>query len=865
MELDVNKYFKDVVIDRTKEQTHRYWNVRTIETSEKKRKYDNYNILTFDIETWGLVPNNFALGIFYNGSKYDHIFCIDELYTYIENIENDTLIYAHNGMKYDFNLFIEKALSRLYKYEQKGEIGILEYINPKGKKIIFKDSLYILPGALKDLGKSFGGGEYKGITPQKFIKPSIIKDFNINEFRENQKEFNLKHLEEIDIEYCEQDCLVLWNILHNEDVRKLGYWNYNTIAKIANNKMFEEVKPIMIEDYYDSQFKNLYSGGLTDVFKHNAKGLIDTFDFNSMYPYAMTSYFGVPTKLQDFYYENKTTKYINDVFFEMLDNYPNGKSIVEIRLDDKTPNEVIEVLRKTPLIPNYKTNYNDIYDFRTYKIEVMNMELSNLRNKAIREYFHIKPISSIHCDKKDLFYPFKEFIESKYNERLANKKERPSYAQILKMIMNSSYGYFAMQNTKNDYWFGKDFELAFRIYKHLEEELGYEMEDIPTFKEFQDKNSDGYFDRNIGEFVYEIPSISDYIEYLKNYHIGDEEDFQIKNIEKILLDDTFMDYYICYWEGSKRLQKNKTSFYIASEITSKSRALLGKVALEIGLSGYGEVCYCDTDSLHIEVKNEEKLNEVMKEYLDENKLGYLKSEGQFKEGYWFAKKHYYLFEEIENKLVMTKEALKGFGKEKPIDVIIYERHILSVSKIASRLKRVSFDSNTFAKDKSFLNFSVSRKLNGDFLPCVTRFENEDNSIEINKHKAYLKKLYFEMIERGNLYIPREMKSKEVDLLTKELVEKRIKEINNNLIELIEIGLFDSEKALRLLPKNKEQELAREVLGLEDTHIRNRKNRISEIEKEKAYENKKQRVKNNRAKRKEEREQEKINVDKFLFS
>lgn len=78
--------------------------------------------------------------------------------------------------------------------------------------------------------------------------------------------------------------MVLYKILHNERVLKLRYRNFNTIAKIANSKMLHSIEPSIIFNRFDYEFRNMYSGGLTSVFKHEAFEKIRIFDVNSMYP-----------------------------------------------------------------------------------------------------------------------------------------------------------------------------------------------------------------------------------------------------------------------------------------------------------------------------------------------------------------------------------------------------------------------------------------------------------------------------------------------------------------------------------------------------------------------------------------------------
>ena len=57
-------------IDLTKTDTKIYSGLRILESHKTKKDYSNYKLITFDIETWGLVPENLALAIFYDGLNY---------------------------------------------------------------------------------------------------------------------------------------------------------------------------------------------------------------------------------------------------------------------------------------------------------------------------------------------------------------------------------------------------------------------------------------------------------------------------------------------------------------------------------------------------------------------------------------------------------------------------------------------------------------------------------------------------------------------------------------------------------------------------------------------------------------------------
>lgn len=774
----------DLTIDRDFDYAEK---IRTLQILESLKSIDksSYKIVTFDIETYGLNPENLALAIFFNGVDYKVCFTKEECLDYIDNLQENTLIYAHNGFKYDYNIFYNETINGKFKITNNGNISLIKYKNNKDFNIELRDSLYILPGSLKGLGESFFKNDpnlkeviEKTKTPTKFINPSEI-GFSREEYELDKKAFNIKNINEEDIEYCKNDCFVLYKILMNDEVKSLKFQNFNTIAKIANHKILTYLKnkdkEIIVNNKFDNQFKDLFSGGLTDCFKNEAIGKIETYDFNSMYPKAMSSYFANPMRFETIYFENKTKEVYEERkkdWFNMLENYPNGLSFVTIRLKEETPKNVIDILRKTPLFATYKTNYEDIFDCNEYKMKLMNVELSNILNPLIKDYFEVKPLKSLYCKKENLVYYFKDFIEELYNKRLENKKSNPSLANVLKLIMNSSYGYFAMQNQKGGYMQGNEERIAFQIERHLKENF---LEDIKTYKEFQETNY------TINEFQeYELPTIFDYVYYLKE-NLGEYEDFKILNINyfqgSLEENGPKENIYFLNYKGEKSLEESKTSFYIASEITSKSRALLGKVCLEVAFSK-NNVCYVDTDSLHIEVLDKQSLEKVLNPYLDDNILGKLKNEGTYDYGVWLAKKHYYLFlKDKKNRLVLVKKALKGFRNEKPIDYFLPSRNIINVNKLISRVKNLKFETNEFSSEKTFLNFVENRDINNNFFKNKYIEQNVKYN-EIERIKAYKQNLFYSMYNK--VYVPNQefLKVENLEQLEKELLERNI-----NLIEV----------------------------------------------------------------------------------
>ena len=252
---------------------------------------------------------------------------------------------------------------------------------------------------------------------------------------------------------------------------------------------------------------------------------------------------------------------------------------------------------------------------------------------------------------------------------------------------------------------------------------------------------------------------------------------------------------------------------------------------------------------------------------EESKIGMLKHEGDFEYALWFSKKHYYLFNEINNKLVLTKDALKGFGAQIPLDKIIYEQDIVNVSKMASRIKNVTFETNNLSKSKNFLNFVVSRKRDGTFYNI-----EDDSRRDALIHKKELKELYFRILD-SDLYVTNEfIKSDNIEeikkiikefgltKITKQRVGNRIKEISQYFVNNTREGVYDSLSVLKLLPKEEEKELVRNILKIKGNYRNTKK---LKIDKEEIRANKKRTRKkiNNEyyIKKKEEKQNQKASI------
>lgn len=772
-------------------------NLKQLRTEEKKKK--SFDLMTFDIETWGLNPSNLALCSFYNGEIFHNFYCKDDIIEFLDSIGKDTIIYAHNGSKYDISIFFDELMfSNEWFMLKTGDILHVRYTNKKEKKIVFKDSYNILHDSLKNLAKSFlKQEEQKLVLDDKFKNPEK-RGFKKEKYLENIKEYNLKHITKKDIEYCNRDTEVLYKIITNDVFEKFGFdfINKNTIASIAYSKLLENIQAITIDNNKDLEYLTLYSGGLTDVYRHtndeNTKVLC--LDYNSSYPYQMTKEFADPYHLQRYYYGEIYGKELEkeiDNFWNMLENFPNGYSEVSIKIKETLTEKETNVLQKIPLFPLRGMNFYDYATGDEYLITVMNIELKNLI-----PFFNIKPIYSMYSKK--MITPFKDYITTIYRERqIAKQNNDSSKSLILKLLMNSAYGRLGLKTNTEGNELGSFEYIKETVLKNLDRSIEIIKNDgFSYIYELAEERLDRIHQiENEIEFLKDEKEIDikrlELLKYIRAFIIELSQDidgYKIKTINKIpkyLLEDSVKDkdFYMMSYTTEKKPHK-ESCYYLASEITSKARAQLIKDMLDIELSELGSICYTDTDSLHIQTKDITPLKDYLKDKIDDTKIGYLSSDGEFDKGFWLVKKHYYLFKKDEKgRMVFSKSALKGFTPQRNLDYFVHTSPEVFVNKIYSRISNINTDTNTLIDSKTFLNFTTKRDRQNRLLKL---FDNH-NKTERIYHSQEIQDIYFSILKSGIYYI--ENDNKELEILTIDKVNGRITELQKEYQDKKDANIF----------------------------------------------------------------------------
>lgn len=756
---------------------------------DKKEKYNDYKIQTFDIETWGLNPSNLALACFFDGEDYYNFYNKEEVINYLDDIKQNTLIYAHNGARFDMVMFFDEILyNPKWSIKKTGQIYHFSFTNAHNKEIKFKDSYYILPSSLKNLAKDLLKEEEQKLTLDEKFKNPENWGFDKTEYLKDIRAYNKKHITQDDLHYCQRDVYSLYKIINHQIFRDYGFdfKNENTIASIAYNKLLLNSSNLIVNLNIDKEFISLYNGGLTDVYMHtNTKKEILCLDYNSFYPHCMTLGFGNPYFLERHYFEllNEETREKELIkFWEMLEKYPNGFSEVSLKVKDKINSKNRDIISKIPLFPLLGMNHFNL-EGGVFKISIMNVELVNLR-----EFFDIEVLYSVYSDV--IIYPFKSYILDIYKKRLEAKQNKDnSLALILKLLMNSGYGRTGLKTQsegiiEGSYEFIKEF-LNKKLSQGIEREqsLGYTYIRELTenrFTKLKEMFENGNDDLEILNYIKT---------FIRDINVDDQEGFSIKNINRIpreILKDEQEDIYILSYT-TKKQSHIESCYYLASEITSKARAILIRDMIEIERSGLGSVCYTDTDSLHIETDNKEELLKFLSPKISDFELGKLKNEGVYHKGFWLSKKHYYLFKKDDsNRLIFEKMALKGFTCNSDLDYFLHTQPSVFINKIYSRIANVNLTTNTLIEEKTFLNFVTKRDKENRLLKLVNKEQHKDIKLE---HSLFIKDFFFKMLEENELYITHK---NEIVRVTKNLINQGIISKKADFLKAKESGVFDYE-------------------------------------------------------------------------
>ena len=423
--------------------------------------------VTLDIET--IDVNNKKVPYLitaFNGTDYVTSFDKDqsELFSSFINglfnfIRSKTLlVYAHNLSGFD-GIFLLRHLLSYGKVEPlifNGKLISIKLIiqtgQYKGKTIIFKDSMLLLPLGLRKLCNAFGLVVPKGYFPFKlvdiFYTGMLPKfeywtgiDLGIYESLVSENKDKIWSFKDNAVKYCKLDCACLHEILikFNELIFsefKIDAHKSLTLPSLAmriykanympKDTIYQLLGPI------EALIRESYSGGAVDVYiPHNrttsffskAKALFTRlyiYDANSLFPYIMATSqlpIGKPT-----YFEGDIRK---------VEPKAYGFFYCKITSPAYLDHPILQRRVKT------ENGIRTIAGLGMWYGWICTTEMDN----AIKYGYEFEILSGYQFKTGDVF---SEYITKMYNLRLRYVKGTPMNL-IAKLLMNSLYGKFGMR------------------------------------------------------------------------------------------------------------------------------------------------------------------------------------------------------------------------------------------------------------------------------------------------------------------------------------------------------------------------------------------------------------------------------------
>ena len=646
------------------------------------------------------LDNNF--NIINEHPKINFVFGRDCLTKFLDNIENNSLVYFHN-LGYDIRQFNEYIINKECCKNTKVMNAEIIY---NGKKIYFKDTLSIVSMKLADFPKSFGldCGEkemfpYKYYTFENFEKLNnlgIISEAGKQELKHNwnQKIFE-ENLNKLGIAkdgkfnmvdyvkfYCCQDVRILkqgfqkfrkmcWESL-KIDVNKTL-----TAPSLANQYFTREIYE-KIPDYYlyggivrGFIQKAVYGGRcMTRLNKRwSVNEELADFDAVSLYPSAMNRLYCVKGKPEVLKPEELNTTYLlNNTCAE--DEQPNKNKPIS--------SYVVEIL-----ITNIKKHL--AFPCVVYKDKTTNTNKNDDGENAIGKTAVVDNITledwikynGLECEvlrgykwTGEKSFLIRDVIQNLHLLRCEYKKTKNPLQLVIKLIMNSAYGKMIQKP-------------------------------ITTTTEFKRKHTK-IFNKKLNDYVDDYPL----------------DKYLIKNSSKI----------ISYIQVNKNLYAIKVgqqidTFYtntlLGVQILSMSKRIMNEVmctAEDIGIKIY----YQDTDSMHIQKNKIDDLATEYKKRYGRELIG--KNLGQFHND----------FDEVENGYAYKSIFV---GKKMYVDMLKNEK---DEQGIHYRMKGVNLDCvKLYSEENNCEIFDIYNKLyNGeeiafDLLKAKPCFKMNDNQTVTN--------------------------------------------------------------------------------------------------------------------------------------
>lgn len=559
-------------------------NAYDIETFEEKNKFIPYCVFFYLDD---------KKKFYYNNSGNENIIFKSIQYIFYNMKNKHTIFYIHN-LNFDGSLIIE-YLSNFNNIEiesiiKNNNLYSLTIIN-QYKKIEFKCSYKLIPLSLKKIAKEFNLNQ-KMIFPYKFAKKenlTYIGNIPNKEYFESKEEyelftkknkiFNFKYYS---ILYCMQDVIItksfvkiILDICLNFKININTDKIYSTSGLSLNifMKKFNKNKiNLKYNKDLDSLIRPSYFGGRCETFgniKENES--LYHFDFSGMYAQCMMENFCIGTP---------------KIKFSNIDIAKPGFYSIKF----KSENMHIPILPHHH-IKNKKLMFTNGILEGTYWFEEINYFIKN-KGIILDVNYGVEYEQFGKC--------FNDFIE--YFTEIKNKGG--VYKTFGKLIMNSLYGRFGMNEEEEYSFFVKEDEI----------EWWFENFEIISCS-------------NINKI------------YLLKIKINNKLKKKIKNITK---------------------KKTQSNISLASAISSKARIKLLTAFKDVTKEG-GSIKYCDTDSLFVGFKKNVLNMKHGEVFWDESK-----NDTKINNSIFILPKMYGISYNIEeNNIIKEKEIIKIKGITKP--------------------------------------------------------------------------------------------------------------------------------------------------------------------------------------------------------
>jgi hypothetical protein len=361
-------------------------------------------IAVIDSETdpflYGRTPKPFVWG-FYDGETYIHFWgddCTEQLIDYLKD-EEDLIIYAHNGGKFDFFYmlnYLDADISLI-----NGRIAKATLFN---KKIELRDSYLILPLPLSAHGKD---------------------DIDYNKMEAAIRE---THKAEI-LRYLQTDCTSLFDWVKNF---RDQFGGGLTLAGSAFKQLKKTEYPYQPTGLsFDETFRPYYSGGRVQCFEVGA--FVDDLiyvDIHSAYPYAMTFNHWTGSQYRE---TLRIPDRENGSYYCKIDAVSKGALPFKVDNDTYYPSD--DIVRTY-----YCSGWEVLSGLKTNTLFI---------KKVHRVY--LPTFTADFCAYVDKFFAMKanaDIERAKHSEGSAGYRHWDAIRTFAKLMLNSCYGKFGQDGRK---------------------------------------------------------------------------------------------------------------------------------------------------------------------------------------------------------------------------------------------------------------------------------------------------------------------------------------------------------------------------------------------------------------------------------